>query len=183
MKKVLLSGHVKLRFTPPHDQKPGRIASLLEQSYAELLEWGPDIMSLEVCKWEQFDREVFEHPETVGSCVFLSWCDDYLVGFGSYDPRQQPEFGIVGHNCVLPEFRGRGFGRQQLGEILRRFQEIGIRVAKATTGDHSFFTPAQQMYAACGFRETRRHPWEGNPFLNVIEYEKRLDNRDLGAAR
>ncbi len=183
MKKVLLSGHVKLRFTPPHDQKPGRIASLLEQSYAELLEWGPDIMSLEVCKWEQFDREVFEHPETVGSCVFLSWCDDYLVGFGSYDPRQQPEFGIVGHNCVLPGFRGRGFGRQQLGEILRRFQEIGIRVAKATTGDHSFFTPAQQMYAACGFRETRRHPWEGNPFLNVIEYEKRLDNRELGAAR
>lgn len=92
-----------------HDQQPGLIAFLLKQSYAKLLEsdqehWGP-----EVPKWEQFDREVFAHPETIGSRIFLSWLNNQIVGFGSYDPRQRPEFGIIGHNCILPEFRGRGF--------------------------------------------------------------------------
>jgi len=72
-----------------------------------------------VAKWEQSDREVFEHPETVGSCVFLSWVDDQLVGLGSYNPSQKPEFGAVGHYCILPEFRGRGLGKPQILEVLR----------------------------------------------------------------
>jgi hypothetical protein len=104
---------MKLRFISPHDQQPGLIASMLKQSYADVVEsdplhWGP-----KVPKWEQFDREVFEHPDTVGACVFLSWSGDQLVGFGSYDPRQKPEFGIVGLNCVLPEFCGRGSGNSR----------------------------------------------------------------------
>ena len=172
---------MKLRFTPPHAQQPGLIVSMLKQSYAELLasdqeHWGPEIP-----KWDQFDREVFEHPKTVGACVFLSWSDDQLVGFGSYDPRQRPEFGIVGHNCVLTDFRCRGFGKQQIQEILRRFHEMGIELAKVTTNDHPLFTPGQRMYTACGFRETGRHPWDGDPSQNVITYEKRLDNKRIEA--
>ncbi|MFC1461158.1 GNAT family N-acetyltransferase [Verrucomicrobiota bacterium] len=167
---------MKLRFTSPHDQEPGLIVSMLRQSYAELIESAPEHWGPEILKWEQFDREVFEHPETVGSCVFLSWSDDQLVGFGSYDPRQRPEFGIVGHNCVLPEFRGNGFGKQQIREILRRLQARGIKRAKVSTADHPSFISAQRMYAACGFQETRRHPWDGDASQTVIEYEKKLNN-------
>lgn len=172
---------MKLRFTSPHDQQPGVIASMLKQSYAELLESDQEHWQPEVPKWEQFDREVFEHPDTVGSCVFLSWSEDQLVGFGSYDPRRRPELGIVGHNCVLPEFRGNGFGKQQIQEILRHFRERGIKVANVSTNDHEFFVPAQRMYAACGFHETGRRPWDGDPSRNVIEYEMRLDNRVKGS--
>lgn len=165
---------MKLKFTSPHDQQPGLIASILKQSYADLLEsdeehWGP-----EVPKWEQFDLEVFQHPDTIGSCVFLSWSDDHLVGFGSYDPRQKPKFGIIGHNCVLPAFRGKGFGKQQIQEILRRFQAQGISTAKTSTLAGTWHIPAQRMYIACGFRETGRHPWDGDPSQTVIEYEKQL---------
>ena len=127
---------MKLRFTPPLDQQPGLIASMLKQSYADLVEFDQEHWGPEVSKWEQFDREVFENPKTVGSCVFLSWSDDQLVGFGSYDPRQKPEFGIVGHNCVLPAFRGRGFGKEQIREILRRFRSKGIKRAKVMTNEH-----------------------------------------------
>ena len=168
---------MKLKFTLPHDQHPGVIASMLKRSYAELLEsdqehWGP-----EVPKWEQFDREVFDYPDTVGSCVFLSWSNtDQLVGFGSYDPRQKPEFGIVGHNCVLPEFRGRGFGKLQIQEILRRLRAKGIRCAKVSTNDHPAFIPAQRMYVACGFQETNRQPWANDASQKLIEYEMRLAN-------
>ena len=147
---------------------------MLKQSYADLLEsdqehWGP-----EVPKWEQFDREVFQHPDTIGSCVFLSWSDKHLVGFGSYDPRQKPKIGIIGHNCVLPAFRGKGFGKQQIQEILRRFRAQGIGTAKTWTLAGTWHIPAQRMYIACGFRETGRHSWDGDSSQTVIEYEKRL---------
>jgi len=163
-----------LRFTSPHDQQPGVVASMLKRSYAELLESDPDHWEAEVPKWEQFDREVFEHPDTVGSCVFLSWSGDQLVGFGSYDPRPKPDFGIVGHNCILPEFRGQGFGKQQMLEILRRFQVRGIRTARTKTLAGDWHIPAQRMYASCGFRETTRHPRDGSPSQTVIEYECRI---------
>jgi GNAT superfamily N-acetyltransferase len=172
---------MKLRFTPPHDQQPGLFAFMLKQSYADLVESDPEHWGPEVPKWERFDGEVFEHPNSVGSCVFVSWSDDQLVGFGSYDPRQKPHFGIVGHNYVLPDFRGRGFGKQQIQEILRRFQSQGIRTAKTHTLAGAWHIPAQRMYAACGFRETARHPWDGDPSQVVIEYEKRLDNKSIEA--
>lgn len=119
---------MKLRFTPPHDQQQGLLASMLRRSYAQLTEvdqerWGP-----EVPEWEELDREVFKHLDTVGACVFLSWSRDELIGFASYDPRQRPEFGIVGHNCVLPELRGNGHEKQQIREIVRRFLAKQIRV-------------------------------------------------------
>jgi len=166
---------MELRFASPQDQGPGLIASMLKQSYAELLQSEPGRWGPELSKWGQFDREVFQHPETVGSCVFLSWADDRLVGFGSYDPRQRPELGIVGYNCVLPVFLGRGFGKQQILEILRRLRSEGIRAAKTSTLAGTWHIPDRRMYIACGFHETGRHLWEGEPSHTVGEYEKRLE--------
>ena len=115
--------------------------------------------------------------------MFLSWSGDQVVGFASYDPRQRPQSGLVGHNCILPEFHGQGFGRQQIREIVRRFRAMGIRMARASTAENPFFVPAQAMYTACGFRETGRHPWEGDPSHDVIEYEMRLGNQGVKATR
>jgi len=112
---------MRLQFTSPQDQQPGVIASVLKRSYAGLLESDPAHWQPEVPKWEEFDRDVFAHPETVGSCVFLSWSAGQLVGFGSFDPRPKPEFGIVGHNCILPDFRGRGYGKEQIREYAYAF--------------------------------------------------------------
>lgn len=163
-----------LRFTTPHSEVPGVVASLLEQSYAELLASDAEHWAPEVAKWAEFDRDVFEHPDTVGSCVFLSWSGSRLVGFGSFDPRGEGGAGIVGHNCILPEFRGRGFGKQQLLEILRRLRARGMRCARTSTLAGEWHIPAQRMYASCGFRETGRHPWDGDPSQTVIEYEVEL---------
>lgn len=174
---------MKLKFTLPHDQQQGLIASMLKRSYADLVEADPEHWEPEALKSEQFDREVFEQPDTIGACVFLSWSEDQLIGFASYDPRQRPEFGIVGHNCVLPEFRGRGLGKQQIREIVRRFRAMETRLARASTGESSFFSPTQRMYTACGFQETGRRPWEGDPSQNVIEYEMRLDNQGMSTTR
>ncbi|UCE40650.1 MAG: GNAT family N-acetyltransferase [Candidatus Aminicenantes bacterium] len=163
-----------LAFTPPYVQKTGTIAAILKACYTDLVASDPECWSNEIEGWERFDTDVYEDSDGIGDCTFLSWLEDKLIGFASYDPRQWPALGIVGHNAILPKFQGRGFGKQQIAEILRRFQKMGFKKAKVSTLDHPFFNPAQAMYLACGFCESRRIPWVGSPKYQLIEYEKDL---------
>ena len=165
---------MNIEFIKPLAEQRGIIASLLKQAYAELIKSAPLLWEPEQKNWEQYDDDVFEQPQTVGACLFLTRLEDRSIGFGSWDPRQRPRFGIVGHNCILPEFRGLGLGKQQIQEVLRRFSEQKFETAKVSTNDHPFFVPAQRMYTACGFREVRRIPWERDPQQRVIEYEKEM---------
>jgi len=161
---------MKITFTSVTGEKEGTVAGMLRRSYAELLATDP-IWQSERANWEQYDKNIFDNPETVGFSIFLTRVDGDIVGFASWDPRQSPEYGIIGHNCVLPEFRGRGLGKIQIAEVLRRLQVLGIRNARVSTNEHPFFLPAQRMYAACGFREVRRQTWVRNPNTTMIEYE------------
>ena len=164
-----------MKFTPPQVQKPGTIAAILKTCYADLVASDPDLWRNETEGWERFDTDAYEDPATIGDCTFLSWIDDKLIGFASYDPRQWPAIGIIGHNGILPEYQGRGLGKQQIEEILRRFRKMGFKRAKVSTLDHVFFIPAQAMYLSCGFCETRRFPWKGSPKYRLIEYEQDLE--------
>jgi len=165
---------MNIRFTSTFDQEPGNIAELLKRSYADLVLSDPEHWRQEEAKWEEFDKEVFRHPDSVGACVFLTWTDNHIVGFGSFDPRQMPVYGIVGHNCILPQFQGRGIGKQQIFEIPSRLRSMGIQTAKASTNSHPFFVPAQRMYIACGFIEKGRRPWDRDPSREIVEYEKEI---------
>jgi len=163
---------MNVEFTRALDQEPGTIASMLKQSYADLIKSNPALWEPEQVNWERYDHDVFEQSQSVGACIFLTWLDGQVVGFGSWDPRQRPRFGIIGHNCILPEYRGRGLGKRQIDEILGRLRAMAIETAKASTNDNPFFVPAQRMYESCGFREVRRIPWERDPRQRIIEYEK-----------
>lgn len=165
-----------VEFATIDGERPGVIAALLRASYAELVAADPR-WNQEAANWDEYDREVFGHPGTVGACLFVSRVEGVLAGFGSWDPRQRPACGIVGHNCVLPPLRGRGIGRLQIEEILRRFRVLGIGSARVSTLDHPFFAPAQRMYASCGFRELRRIPWDRDPGYHVVEYERQVGER------
>lgn len=147
---------------------------MLIRSYADLIKSDPIHWKPEESNWNKFDSDAFGNPETVGACVFLSWYGQKLAGFASYDPRQRPLFGNIGHNCILPEFRRQGFGKQQVYEILDRLKILGIKTARVTTNDNAFFVPAQRMYKSCGFKEIFREPWEVDKAQSIIHFQKRI---------
>lgn len=158
------------KFRPISEFKPGTIFSLLSASFGEL--WNEELEA----KINNFDREVFKNPQTIGACTFITTLGNEPAGMGSYDPRQGPELGILGYNCVIPEFQGKGLGKQQVREILDRFKAMEFKTARVTTGEHPFFVPAQKMYLACGFRKIKRYNTSGDLRFGSIEYE--IDLKD-----
>ncbi|MBC8481766.1 MAG: GNAT family N-acetyltransferase [Planctomycetes bacterium] len=157
-----------LKFKQIAEYEPGIIFSLLKKSYEKV--WNDKLEQ----SLRDSDKEVFENPDTVGACIFISTLNGKAVGMASWDPRQGPEVGIIGHSCVLPEFQGRGFGKEQINEILRRFKLNGFAKVLVTTGEEPFFKPARKMYLSCGFKETKRYDSCYNPPYKSIDYEIEL---------
>lgn len=162
---------ITLTYAPISRYRPGTLSGLIHESYAGLLRECPGRWKQESEKWEDFDRQAFAHPDTIGKCVFVSCLDNKSIGLASYDPRHEPHYGLIGQNCVLPEHRGRGFGKQQILEILRRFRDRNTRAARVVTSEHPFFGPALKMYQSLGFKETRRFIGGPDPRYGVVELE------------
>jgi len=100
---------MELTYTSPLEVGPGIITRLLGESYAGLVEAEPETWEAEKMNWEESDRNVFKNPDTVGACTFLTWCGPAIAGLFSFDPRSRPAYGVIGHNCILPEYRKQGF--------------------------------------------------------------------------
>ncbi len=163
---------------PFRDFPQGTVLSLLRQSYEHYAAMEPDCFRKWNEGWKHYDSEICLYPDTIGACGFISCLGDTVIGFGSWDPRQFPERGIIGHNCILPAFRGKGYGKMQMIEILGRFRVRGFGKAVVTTGEAAFFEPARRMYRSCGFKEIGRFtdPTSGS---KMIEYETSLDGSSI----
>lgn len=160
-----------LQFRSPSEFPRGTIAQLLRRSYAAIEQLSPSAWEHESKVFDDFDTEVYDE-ELVRNCTFITTVDGVPVGLGSFDPRQRPAYGDIGHNCVLPKHQGKGYGKMQIEEIFRRFRERKIEKARVSTGVEEFFAPARAMYEKSGFIETRKFVNEhGN---NMIEYERPL---------
>jgi GNAT superfamily N-acetyltransferase len=158
----------QLTFRPAAECQPGAVYTVLAQCYAGMLD-----VTLRG-SLRQFDREIFEAPDTVGACAFISSIDATIIGLFSYDPRQGPEVGLIGHNGVLPSFQRQGFGTQQVLEILRRFTSRRFARARVSTSEHPFFVPARRMYEKCGFRLSGTAPATDASPHRIVQYEKSL---------
>ena len=134
----------------------------------------PEIVKIEEESWRKFDTSVFANIDTVGKCGFVSCLEEKPIGFASWDPRNHPYLVIIGHNCILPEYQNRSFGRLQVLEMLRRFKKMRFKRAKVSTGSVSFFLAAQKMYLSTGFYEVERELHKRISNFEVIYYIKDL---------
>jgi GNAT superfamily N-acetyltransferase len=168
-----IKGHMKivlLEFKPFPGHARGTILRMLKKSYVSLPGIGRDLLKKRESSWVSYDNEVFDNPETVGKSGFITYDKKTIVGFASWDPRLRPR-AIIGHNCILPAFRGKGFGKQQIVETLWRLQNLGFTSAAVSTGDSQAFIPTRKMYLSCGFHECGRSVNREFPDLGMIEYQ------------
>lgn len=155
-------------------EQRGLLADLLHVSYATLLADESGCWSGLAKEQADFDYEVFEDFSTMSKCVFLTTRENEVVGFASFDPRSWPHHGVVGHNCILPAYRGEGIGRRQIEEVLSRLRRMGMERAVVSTNEHPFFLPARRNYESCGFIEFRSFAGGPDPRYAMIEYVKDL---------
>ena len=164
-----------LAFAPYQSQRRGLIAEILASCYAPLLAELPATTAARLRDdWTAYDDDVHAKPETIGRAGFFSLLGGQVVGFASWDPRGWPDVGSVGHNCVLPEHQGRGFGRRQIEEVLALFRRRGFARARVRTDEHPFFEPARRMYRRCGFDLVGREPGRLVDGSAMLVYERRL---------
>jgi hypothetical protein len=104
----------RLTFRPATDYEPGAIYAILTECYADLMDGAFRD------RLRQFDHRVFAAPDTVGARAIISSIGDEKVGLLSHGPPQDPEVGVIGQNGVRPIFQNRGYGTQQIQEILFR---------------------------------------------------------------
>lgn len=169
-------------FKPLRSESPGTIYRLLSASYGSFLGENPRHRETWQLNWREYDADVSSGPATAAECGFFSYAGDELVGFASYDPRGGPAKAVIGHNCILPGFRGKGYGRRQLRELLRILKQRGFKKAVVTTGGHEFFASAIRMYKSCGFKETGNSRVDaGNGSrTKELEYDLTLNIRRAG---
>jgi RimJ/RimL family protein N-acetyltransferase len=166
----MTSPHHSLRFAPLASAPTGTITAMLHESYAAYAAVDPVCVETWRHSWIAYDRDIAAYPESVGACGFVSWVGDTPVGFGSWDPRQLPEHGIVGHHCILPRYRNNGFGRCQLQRIIAALTRGRCDVVTVTTGAHDFFLPARRLYERCGFVETGRSFGDPASAFETVHY-------------
>ena len=148
--------------------KPGLIQSLLKKSYAGLIDCFPGYKEKLYTQWEQEDYDVFNHPQTIGKCSLVTCLNGLPIGYSSWDDRQNP-IGIVGQNCIVPEYQRQGFGRRQIELMIEIFKERKFTEITVITGDHEFFRSAQRLYEKCGFSERQR--FNGDLFKRIELYK------------
>jgi hypothetical protein len=96
----------------------GKIYETLQRIYYNYVKIDQDLYIKWEKNWREYDDLVFQYPDTVGKAGFSTFMDDKYAEFCSWDPRQAPERVIIGHNGILPEFRRKNLGTEQVKEML-----------------------------------------------------------------
>lgn len=153
-------------FNASHLYKKGLIVELLEKSYKDI----PSTTKDDKYSFQHFDDRLFENQQWLGVNVFITSVDGTAVGFTSFDPRKRP-LAEIGHNCIVPEFRGKGLGLQQMQYLISEIKKRSFEKIIVSTGTSEYFEPARKMYAACGFVETGSFDRNGQ---EMVGYEMDL---------
>lgn len=145
----------------------GTLAALLRDAYSFNAEYERRFLA----DWLEFDDFFFDNPRIADKYGMITTLDGEAAGLVSWDPRNQPEYAVMGHNCVKTAFKGRGIGKAQMAEAVRRILADGARRVIVTT--NSDLVPAQRTYEGAGFRLLRERPNEEPDafFRAYLDYE------------
>ena len=121
--------------------------------------------------WKEYDNYFYDNLDIVDEYSFITILDGEAIGHISWDSRHRPDYVRIGHNCIITKYKGKGYGRIQLEEAIRRIKEYD-ELKKIVVTTNEFLIPARRNYESVGFvkvceRENKETPFSGN----YIDYE------------
>ena len=106
--------------------------------------------------WRETDDFFYDRSDIADKYGLATCLDGKPIGFVTWDPRHRPEYVEIGHNGIREAYKGRGYGRLQMGEALRRIREYeGLKRIVVRTNSNLI---APRNYEAAGFVLYDRKP-------------------------
>lgn len=139
-----------IEFASMADFPRGTLKSQLMDAYSFDERW----YNLFSDTWQEYDDFFFDHEKILETCGFVTCLDGKPIGHISWDPRNAPGYVIIGHNCILTEYKNNGYGKMQLKEAIRRITEcIHPEKIIVSTNDRLI---ARYNYESAGFTLVKR---------------------------
>jgi len=164
-----------LEFHKISDFKSGTIKQLLHESYMSYHKKNPEYFIENDKSFSECNDFFYENINIGDNCCIITTYQDQVIGMCCWDPRKFP-VAEIGHNCILPKYRGNGYGKKQLSYVIERLISAGFRKVKVSTGILDFYVPAQKQYESVGFHEIKRDQIFDNKVYqsSMIYYELNL---------
>ena len=86
-----------------------------------------------------------------GTC-YVTEVEGRVVGFIHYAYSAAERIGIISHNAVLCEMRGRGIAGRQYATVFEELKRLGAIGVRVQTGLDDAHAPARHAYEKAGFR-------------------------------
>ena len=121
--------------------------------------------------WKETDDFFYSHPEIADEYGLVTCLDGEAIGFVTWDPRHRPDYVEIEHNGIRGKYKGRGYGRLQLLEALRRIREYeGLKRIIVCTNSNLI---APKNYESVGFTlyDSKMNETESAYTGNYLYYE------------
>lgn len=124
----------------------GTLYDILQDAYS----FDPRNKEIWDANWQESDDFFYDNPEIADKYGLVTCIDDCPIGFVTWDPRNRPEYVEIGHNGIRSAYKGKGYGRMQLQEALRRIKEYdGLKRIIVETNSNLV---APKNYESVGFK-------------------------------
>ena len=104
--------------------------------------------------WIEFDNFFFDNPQIADQYGFMTVLHDEPIGHISWDPRNRPEYVVIGHNCIATKYKGNGYGKKQLSEAIRQIRKYDNLKRIIVQTNSNLIAP--HNYESVGFKLVQR---------------------------
>lgn len=123
----------------------GTLAALLQDGYSFEPRFERDWHN----QGQEFDDFFYDNPHIAECSGFMTVLEGRPIGFVSWNPTNLPASAEIGHNCILTQYKGHGYGKRQMQEAVRRITAQGAR--KIVVWTSAVCVPAQRTHESAGF--------------------------------
>ncbi|MBY9016827.1 MAG: GNAT family N-acetyltransferase [Candidatus Lokiarchaeota archaeon] len=85
---------------------------------------------------------------------YIIQTNNSIIGMGALR-KLNKNIGEIKRMYIKPKYRGKGFGKEMLGLLLKKGKEFGFSSIRLDTG--KFMVAAQQVYRLAGFQEREQY--------------------------